>query len=931
MSACSACGHRAPDGAVFCPACGTRLAGAAASGDEERKVVTVLFCDLAGSTSMGERLDAESVRGVLGRYFSAMESVLRRHGGTVEKFIGDAIMAVFGIPELHEDDALRAVRAAVEMRTELSALNEELETRWGVRLAVRTGINTGEVVAGDSVGRHAFVTGDEVNVAARLEQAAPPGEIYIDADTHRLVRDAVDAKPVAPLSLKGKSEPIRAFTLIGVSPDAPGVARRLNSPLVGREAELALLREAVDAVRRERRTALASIVGPAGAGKSRLLAELADGLAPDERVLTGRCLSYGEGITFWPVAEVLRSAAGINGDDSTDAARAKVALLVAGSDDAEAIVAHVADLLGLGDAASSAAEGLWAVRMVLESLARTGPLVVAFDDVQWAEPAFVELIEYLAGDVSGAPILLVVLARTELVEARPDLLERAGPALALEPLSALEMRLLVENLLGGGTVDDPVLEAVVGAAGGNPLFVEELIHVLVDEARLRREGDRWAASGALALTATPPTIHSLIAARLDRLPRAERAVLERASVAGTAFWPAAVRALSHADARRDVDGRLEELVDKQFVAPAEVRLGGERGFAFNHALVRDVTYQGLLKASRADLHERFAMWLEETAGVRAGEYREIVAYHLEQAYRYLVGLQAADDRSGGLAARAAAALGSAGERALARGDMHAAVGLLERASALLNEDEPARHDLALKLGIALAGTGQLSRVGSMLRERLDAEQRGRAFVVLHDVGHRQRVVYLDAARATVGRRPDNDIALGWDAQVSRSHAELRCDGGEWTLVDGGRSRNGSYVNGELVHDALSLKDGDVLRFGDTVLLFRGPSPSPRAGPTTPEAEGATVLGENPLAGVRLSDLERHVLAELRGRAATPLAASTAGDDDIAARLSLSEEQVRAVLVGLELKFGVEGPSGVRRREGLLARALSTGAVPEAGR
>jgi pSer/pThr/pTyr-binding forkhead associated (FHA) protein len=473
-----------------------------------------------------------------------------------------------------------------------------------------------------------------------------------------------------------------------------------------------------------------------------------------------------------------------------------------------------------------------------------------------------------------------------------------------------------------------VLESVVGASGGNPLFVEELIHVLVDEARLRREGDRWTASGELTLSATPPTVHTLVAARLDRLPRAERAVLERASVAGTAFWPAAVRALSDPDDREAVDRRLQALVDKQFVAPSEARLGGESGYAFEHVLVRDVTYQGLLKASRADLHERFAMWLDETAGERIGEYREIFAYHLEQAYRYLVELQAADDRSGSLAARAAAALGSAGERALARGDMHAAVGLLERASALLNEDEPARHDLALKLGIALAGTGQLSRVGSLLSERLDAERRGRAFVVLHDPGHRQRVVYLDAARATVGRRPENDIALEWDGQVSRSHAELRCDGSEWTLVDGGRSRNGSYVNGELVRGARLLRDGDVLRFGDTVLLFRGPSSGPRAGLTTPEAEGATVLGENPLAAVRLSELERRVLAELRGRAATPLASSTAGDDDIADRLSLSEEQVRAVLGGLELKFGVEGPSGVRRREGLLARALSTGVVPE---
>ena len=318
MPACPTCGEEAPERARFCPSCGAPLVSAAPPREDLRKVVTVLFSDLKGSTALGERLDSESLRQVMRRYFLTMEAILERHGGTVEKFIGDAIMAVFGVPSVREDDALRAVRAAGEMRDALSELNDQLEARWGVRLRVRTGVNTGEVIAGDPGRGHGFVTGDAVNTAARLEQAAQEDEILIGGDTHALVRDAVRVEPVEPLELKGKAEPVPAFRLLEVQPGAAGVSRRLDSELVGREAEVAALRAVHDRVVADQASALVTVLGPAGVGKSRLTAEFAAGLGEEATVLIGRCLPYGEGITFWPVREVVRAAAGITEDDGID-------------------------------------------------------------------------------------------------------------------------------------------------------------------------------------------------------------------------------------------------------------------------------------------------------------------------------------------------------------------------------------------------------------------------------------------------------------------------------------------------------------------------------------------------------------------------------------------------------------------------------------
>src|SRR5919106_570317 len=436
---CPNCGEKAPERARFCPVCGMALAAIPGPAGV-RKVVTIVFCDLVGSTSLGESLDAESLRQVITRYFETMSAALRRHGGTIEKFIGDAVMAVFGIPTAHEDDALRAVRAAVEMRNALVDLNEQLELRWGVRLQARTGVNTGEVIAGDSSEGQAYASGDAVNVAARLEQAASPGEILVGEHTFELVRDAVLVERVTPLELKGKSEPVPAFRLLDVADLPAARVRRLDSPLVGRNAELALLQEAFDRTVAGQTCELVTLVGAPGIGKSRLAEDFTHQLRGEAVVVAGRCLSYGEGLTFWPLREVVEQLAATDDEESSEEALARIARLLPSDDDTAAIVERVAGAMGLSDAAAYPAETFWAVRRLLEAVAARRPLVALFEDIHWAEPTFLELIEHLAGTIREAPILIVATARTDLFDVRPGFAGTLDSAtkLELEPLSGAE-------------------------------------------------------------------------------------------------------------------------------------------------------------------------------------------------------------------------------------------------------------------------------------------------------------------------------------------------------------------------------------------------------------------------------------------------------------------------------------------------------------
>src|SRR5919106_3473135 len=384
MAICARCGTGNPERAKFCLECGAELVAPARPRREVRKVVTVLFTDVTGSTSLGEKTDPESLRHVMSRYFEESKAVLGRHGGTVEKFIGDAVMAVFGIPQLHEDDALRAVRAATELRAALEDLNEELNRTHGFGIAVRIGVNTGEVVAGDPDAGQALVTGDAVNVAARLEQAAKSGEILIGAGTFRLVKDAVRVEEIEGLTLRGKTDETRAYRLVDVAPGSMRVTRQLDSPMVGRDHELLLLRQAFERCLREKACHLFTVLGVAGVGKSRLVADFVGSL-DSATVLVGRCLAYGDGITFWPVKDIVTEATEIDETDDKDEAQAKILKLLAGEPEAEMLAARVAQMIGLTEATSGTEEMFWAARRLLETMARRQPLIVVFDDIHWAE------------------------------------------------------------------------------------------------------------------------------------------------------------------------------------------------------------------------------------------------------------------------------------------------------------------------------------------------------------------------------------------------------------------------------------------------------------------------------------------------------------------------------------------------------------------
>ncbi|MDP9343032.1 MAG: AAA family ATPase [Actinomycetota bacterium] len=747
MPRCGVCGEDNPERAKFCLNCGATLQAAPAPSRETRKTVTVVFSDVTGSTQLGERLDPETLRRLMSRYFAEMKTVLERHGGTVEKFIGDAVMAVFGIPVLHEDDALRACRAAVEMREALAAMNKEVERDLGVSIVARTGVNTGEVVAGDPAAGQTLVTGDAVNTAARLEQAAPPGDVLIGDPTYRLVRDAVVAEPVEPVAAKGKAEPVPAYRLLEVHPTALGHARRLDSPMVGRDRELNLLLQAFDRTSSERSCHLFTVLGSAGVGKSRLVAEFLGRVGDRGTVLRGRCLPYGEGITFWPVAEAVKQAAGIEDGDTPERARERIAELVASEEHGQVVAGHVSQVLGLIADSAVPEETFWAIRALFEALARRRPVVLVLDDVHWGEATLLDLVEHIADWSRDAPILLVCLARPELLDARPAWGggKMNSSSILLEPLSAEDASTLVHNLVGAADLPTQVADRITEAAEGNPLFVEEMLGMLIDEGLLVREGGAWAPVGDLSTVSVPPTIQALLAARLDRLGIDQRAVIERASVVGKEFWRGAVMELTQEPLRPAVPESLMALVRKELIRPGRSAFAGDEAFRFRHLLIRDAAYDSIPKEVRAELHERFAAWLERATGDRVVEYEEILAYHLEETVRYRSELGQTDQRTAALGEEAAERLASAGRRALARGDMTAAANLLGRAVKLLPNNSEFRAWLLPDLVEARIEHGDLASGVEALDE-------------------------ADRAAEALG-----DVGLGWRARILRAFLNMSMD------------------------------------------------------------------------------------------------------------------------------------------------------------
>ncbi|MFG1926323.1 AAA family ATPase [Cryptosporangium sp. NPDC048952] len=727
---CSNCGEENnPPQARFCFSCGNAISSEDTR--ELRKTITVVFTDVVGSSGLGERLDPEVLRRMMTRYYEHATAIHVKHGGRVQKFIGDAVMAVFGLPNAREDDALRAVRAAAELHASLEALNETLDRDWGVTLNLRTGVNTGEVVIGRAFLGQDITLGDVVNVAARLETAAEPGTVLIGDSTYRLSRDAVTATMLPPMTVRGRGVPVDAWRLLAVKPGASGHARRLDAPIVGRTRELDELRRLFDRTVAERSVRTVTVLGTGGAGKSRLLHELLAQIGDRATVLHGECLSYGDGLTYLPLADVVRQAAGAGPEEDAAAVRRKLAALLPGDD---RTIDVLAGLLGEPTAPStsttltttSSVENLpQAMYRFAATLAARRPLVLVLDDLHWAEPALLDLIDQLAEWLRDSPVLICCLSRPELLEDRPEW-ARGGSrtvTLMLEPLAADESAALLDNLLDGAEGAEEVRSRIVAAAEGNPLYIEELVGMLLDDGLLDRVDGRWTLTAEINRLAVPPSVGALLAARLDGLPKGERGVLERASVIGDVFYRNGVVALTPPEQRREVTGALLSLVRKELLRPEGSVLHGESALRFRHQLVRDAAYNSLSKRERAHLHEVAGRWMEETLAGRLPELEEIVGYHLEQAARFRTGIGPADPETQELSRRAAEHLGRAGRRAFARRDMPAAITLLGRATSLLPAEHPGRVGLLPQFAAALVERGEFSRASDLLSEASTAADR----------------------------------------------------------------------------------------------------------------------------------------------------------------------------------------------------------------
>lgn len=651
---------------------------------ETRRTITAVAAGVRGTTLAGGPLDPEAAREPLDRCLGEMRVVLERHGGTVDGAMGDTLLATFGVPLAHEDDALRAVRAAAAMRSALAAVGDDLGGDRDIRIELRAGIDTGEVVAARRDGPSVRVTGDPVNTATRLEQTAGPGEILLGNPTYQIVRWAVDAEPAGPIDAGRTRRPVEAVRLLRVTPDVGGHAQRLNSPLVGRARERRLLDAAFRQATAEETCQLFTLLGPAGVGKSRLVHEFVRSIRREAKVLRSRCPAYGERVAFWPVVETIRQAAGVAESDGADDVHAKIAALVGDEHQGPTITEHIAGTLGLSDVRSSGEETAWAIRRTFEAVARARPLVIVFDDVQWAEPSFLDLIECIADSSRSVPILLLCIARPDLLEQRPSWGggKPNATSIMLGPLPTTDVATLIRNLLGGAQPPDAVERRIVETADGNPLFVEELLAMLVEDQVLQQTGGGWVAARDLAAISTPASIKALLAARLDQLPDGERETLERAAVVGKTFTRESVEALVGRETMDGVGRRLATLVHKELIRPDRASNDAPDSYRFKHILIRDAAYAGLSRRERAELHERFADFQEQIAGPRLTECEEVVGYHLEQAAHYRQQLCLDDERTRQLARRAAQLLGAAGVRALQRGDAVASSRLLERCRAV---------------------------------------------------------------------------------------------------------------------------------------------------------------------------------------------------------------------------------------------------------
>ena len=656
IPACPVCGAEVPAGARFCPACGSELEPEAAPAGQERRLVTILFTDITGSTALGERLDPERLQEVMATYFGAMREEIEAEGGTVEKFIGDAVMAAFGVPIAHEDDPARTLRAALRLRERLGRVNEDLERRFGVSLQIRTGVNTGEVLATVNPGPgDPMVTGDAVNVAARLEQTAEPGEIVVAERTARAAR-GFRFRELGDRELRGKGGTVPAVRLEG---RAPGDVERgvpgLHAPMIGRDRELELLRSLYQRSAEEGRPNLVTIYGEPGVGKSRLTREFVEAAqrsAIPPMVLRGRCLPYGEGITYWPMAEILKGLADVRDSDPPDRTLARIVAL--GSDvltsdvatEPRAAASAIAYTVGVEDPAVSflameprevraRIHAAW--RSLFSGLARRSPVVVVIEDIHWADGALLDLLEELAERVVG-PVLFVCPARPEITRRRPDWGGgmRNVSSLSLEPLSLADADRLIGLLLEVEDLPEAVHTRILERAEGNPFFVEEIVRHLMDEGRIVRHVDRWRAAEDIGDVQIPDTVQGVLAARIDLLDSNEKRALQRAAVVGRVFWPEPVGRLLNGE-RQQLRETLDRLEERELVRTRLTSsIAGETEFIFRHILTRDVAYATLPRRERGRAHASVAEWIESTAGERRAEFAELLAHHYDEAHRSAV-------------------------------------------------------------------------------------------------------------------------------------------------------------------------------------------------------------------------------------------------------------------------------------------------------
>ena len=822
MRGCAACGESNPARARFCLGCGRPLDDEPAAVPELRRSISIIFTDLVGSTVLGESLDAEALRYVTGRYFETMREAVERHEGTVEKFIGDAVVALFGVPRVREDDALRAVRAAADMRASLTALNDELKRDLAVTLQMRIGVNTGEVIIGEHRAGGSPATGDAVNVAARLEQAASPGEVLLGGSTHRLVRDQVTAERVESLRLKGKAGPIAAWRLLEVA-RSPGAAKQKATNLfVGRDPQLRLLQDAFRRAAGERTCQLVTVLGTAGIGKTRLAEEFAATIS-DALVLTGRCLSYGQGATYWPLRQAVLGAVGLTGEESAGAAEAAFAAVLRDGPDTANIVNRLLALAGFNREAPVPEDVPWAVRLFLELLAAQRPVLLVVDDLHWAQSGLLDVLEHVADWSRDSPIMLLGLARPEFYDSRPTWGGGKLNATAML-LSALDDAATV-SLVDKHDLPEDIKRRIVDTSGGNPLFAEQLVAMLADEGHVALADGMatWTGDPAEDVRwAMPPTVSALLAARIDRLDDDERAIVGCAAVIGMVFYTEAIAALT-GTALPQVQQALGQLVRKELLRTAATDLPGLSAHRFLHVLVRDAAYAGLAKASRAVWHEQLADWLSSLGGDAVPD--EIVGHHLASAWEYLTQLGPFTDQVRQLAARAARKLAAAARR-LELSDVTAAAALLTQAVGLLSLDDPHRADCLLNLAAQRIELGQIEDARQALQTAMGAADTRQAILA---------EVLMCRLKSITAEGPTEDIEQTVREAARRFH-EWGDDGGlaQAYLVQGDLAATRGHVSRSAKLLELALKHGEAA--GDAgcsararsllgVTLLFGPAPA----------------------------------------------------------------------------------------------------------